>query len=79
LKGKRTTKNVKNLTIDDYVEGILNSDITILSRAITLVESNLPEHNKLAQELLSRIIPLRWEFNSSWNYWLARGWQKYIH
>jgi len=48
---------VKNLTIDDYVEGILNSDITILSRAITLVESNLPEHNKLAQELLSRIIP----------------------
>jgi LAO/AO transport system kinase len=57
LKGKRTTKNVKNLTIDDYVEGILNSDITILSRAITLVESNLPEHNKLAQELLSRIIP----------------------
>ena len=31
------------LTTAQYVEGILAGDITVLSQAITLVESNLPE------------------------------------
>jgi len=57
LKSRENFRRKKNLTIEDYLKGILNSDITILSRAITLVESNLPEHNKLAQELLTKIIP----------------------
>ena len=46
-----------NLSIDDYVRGILNRDRTVLARAITLVESNAPEHIKKAQNLLKEILP----------------------
>ena len=45
------------LSLDDYESGVRNSDIGVLSRAITLVESNLPAHEALAQELLQRILP----------------------
>lgn len=45
------------LTLDDYEKGILAADIGILSRAITLVESNHPKHETTAQELLTRILP----------------------
>ena len=47
----------RKLTLDDYEKGVLATDIGILSRAITLVESNLPEHEALAQELLTRLLP----------------------
>ena len=47
----------RKLTLDDYERGVLAGDVCILSRAITLVESNLPEHEALAQELLTRILP----------------------
>lgn len=45
----------KQLTIDDYVEGI--TDRTILSQAITLIESNAKENTEQAQEVLKRILP----------------------
>lgn len=54
---KRPIKKRRKLTIDDYEQGILNSDKTILSRSITLVESNLPEHEEIAQALLQRVLP----------------------
>lgn len=47
----------KKLTLDDYEQGILASDVGILSRAITLVESNHPEHEATAQDLLTRLLP----------------------
>ncbi len=47
----------RKLALDDYERGVLAGDMGILSRAITLVESNLPEHEELAQELLTRILP----------------------
>ena len=47
----------KRLSVKAYTDGILNSDRLILSRAITLVESNLPSDIKLAQALLENIIP----------------------
>lgn len=47
----------RKLTLDDYEKGVLAADIGILSRAITLVESNLPAHEALAQELLTRLLP----------------------
>ena len=53
---KKLTKRRK-LTLDDYERGVLGGDVAILSRAITLVESNLPEHEALAQELLTRVLP----------------------
>ncbi len=47
----------KKLTADDYAEGILRGDRTILSQAITLVESSLPEHYDLAQAVVERCLP----------------------
>ncbi len=45
------------LTADQYVEGILAGNITILSQAITLTESLLPEHHALAQQIIERCLP----------------------
>jgi LAO/AO transport system kinase len=42
----------KNLTANEYVDGILSGNRMILSRAITLVESTRPEHQILAYEVL---------------------------
>ncbi|MEM7009047.1 MAG: methylmalonyl Co-A mutase-associated GTPase MeaB [Thermodesulfobacteriota bacterium] len=47
----------KELSLDDYTQGILNGDRTILSQAITLVESTLPKHNELAQKIISHCLP----------------------
>ncbi len=47
----------RKLTLDDYTQGVLESDIGVLSRAITLVESNHPSHQALAQQLLTRVLP----------------------
>ncbi len=47
----------KKLTVDEYITGILSHDRMILSRAITLVESSLPEHQKLAQQIIERCLP----------------------
>lgn len=44
------------LTLDAYAEGVLAGDITVLSRAITLVESHRPDHEQLAQQLLARVM-----------------------
>ncbi len=45
------------LTLSYYLDGFKNKDRTILSRAITLVESQNPDHQKLAQELLQALLP----------------------
>jgi LAO/AO transport system kinase len=39
-----------------YIKGILNSDMAILSRAITLVESQQLAHQELAQEIMEGVI-----------------------
>jgi len=47
----------RQLTVDDYVAGILAGDRGVLARGITLVESTSRQHEVLAQELLSRVMP----------------------
>ena len=47
----------RDLSIDDYADGVLSGDRTVLGRAITLVESHRAEHRELAQELLLRLLP----------------------
>lgn len=47
----------KQLSISEYIDGILKADISILSRAITLVESTKQEHQDLAQQIIDQIIP----------------------
>ncbi len=51
------TKKKNELTFKEYTEGILNGDRSVLSQAITLVESTLPKHNDLAQEIINYCLP----------------------
>lgn len=46
-----------DLTVQDYVQGILRGDITILSRAVTLVESNREDHQNIAQQIIEGCLP----------------------
>lgn len=50
-------KRKNRLSVEEYVKGILAGDIVMLSRSITLVESNLPEDNILAQQVIEQILP----------------------
>ena len=43
--------------MDDLVAGVLAGDRTAMGRAITLVESTRPDDRRLAQELLSQLLP----------------------
>lgn len=47
----------KKYTTDEYVEAILKGNRTVLSQAITLAESTLPEHQHQAQEIIERCLP----------------------
>lgn len=50
-------KRKRTLTSGEYVEGILKGDISILGQAVTLVESTLPEHYALSQEVIEKCLP----------------------
>ncbi|MCD8079556.1 MAG: methylmalonyl Co-A mutase-associated GTPase MeaB [Bacteroides sp.] len=47
----------RELSVDEYVDGIRQGNITILSQAVTLVESVLPEHQAVAQEVIEKCLP----------------------
>ncbi|MDR2969596.1 MAG: methylmalonyl Co-A mutase-associated GTPase MeaB [Tannerellaceae bacterium] len=47
----------KQYTPAEFVEGILKGNITILSQAVTLVESSLYEHQQTAQEIIEKCLP----------------------
>jgi GTPase len=53
-KKKRTSSK---LSVDDYVDGVLAGNRTMLARAITLVESNSERHISTAQEVLKKVLP----------------------
>jgi len=46
-----------NLTTDELAAGVRALDRAVLGRAITLVESNHPDHRRQASELLERLLP----------------------
>jgi len=50
-------KKKRKFTVQQYVDGILNRDVTILSQAVTLVESSKPEHQEIAQEIILKCLP----------------------
>ena len=52
-----TAKRKRKLDVADYVAGVLQGDRTVLSRAITLIESNAPSHFAQAQEGLQELLP----------------------
>ena len=41
-------------SVEQLVDGIIHGNRVMLSQAITLVESSLPEHNRRAQEVIGR-------------------------
>jgi len=53
LKRKQRPK----LTVNDYVEGIRKGNTAVLGQAVTLVESRVPEHQIIAQEVIEKCLP----------------------
>ncbi len=47
----------RSLTIDDYFAGVRAGDIALLARTLTLIESSSLRHQRLAEELLTRLLP----------------------
>ncbi|MBO5025642.1 MAG: methylmalonyl Co-A mutase-associated GTPase MeaB [Bacteroidaceae bacterium] len=50
-------KRAQLLSAGEYAERIIKGDVSILSQAVTLVESVLPEHQALAQEVIEKCLP----------------------
>jgi LAO/AO transport system kinase len=55
LKHRRVQR--RELSAADMVEGIVKGDVTILSQAVTLVESVNPDHQAKAQEVINKCLP----------------------
>lgn len=55
LKRNRFRRRV--FTTAEMVEGIRKGDVTILSQAVTLVESVNPDHQAMAQEVIEKCLP----------------------
>ncbi len=54
---KRGRFRRRELSAADMVEGIVKGDVTILSQAVTLVESVNPDHQAKAQEVIEKCLP----------------------
>jgi LAO/AO transport system kinase len=54
---KSGRKHRKKYSVHEYFDGILSGDRSILSQAITLVESSLPEHFETGQEIIEKCLP----------------------
>lgn len=55
LSGKGR-KRRKKYSAEEYIDGILAGDITILSQAITLAESSRPDHYELSQHVIEECL-----------------------
>jgi len=55
-RGDSGTQRRRVLKAEDYIEGILRGNRTLLARGITLIESNKAEHTALAQEVLTGVM-----------------------
>ena len=53
---KNLFKSKKQLSINEYIDGILDGNINILSQAITLIESTLIEHQKIGEQIVERCL-----------------------
>ena len=53
----RLPQGASRLTLAAYADGILGWNRAILGQAITLIESSRPDHQRMAQELLDRLLP----------------------
>ncbi|MDR2860015.1 MAG: methylmalonyl Co-A mutase-associated GTPase MeaB [Mediterranea sp.] len=56
LNNRQHTKK-RELSVNEFVEGILKSNVTVLSQAVTLIESVKPEHRAISQEVIEKCLP----------------------
>jgi len=56
-KAKAPVKTRAAMTAADYVAGVTSGDRAKLARAITLIESRNPDHQRLAQDMLVKLLP----------------------
>lgn len=54
---KSAVRKKMKYSVEGYVEGIISGNRTILSQAITLVESSLPKHYEDAQVIIEKCLP----------------------
>lgn len=54
---KRNRFRRRDYSVDELVDGILKGNITMLSQAVTLIESQAPEHQEKAQAVIERCLP----------------------
>ncbi|KGN67423.1 methylmalonyl Co-A mutase-associated GTPase MeaB [Porphyromonas sp. COT-108 OH1349] len=50
-------RKIRTYTAAEYVEGILKGNMTMLSQAVTLVESSLESNQVIAQEVIEKCLP----------------------
>lgn len=53
----RKKQHRKEYSVNEFAEGILAGNITMLSQAVTLVESSKPEHQVMAQAIIEKCLP----------------------
>lgn len=58
IVSKRLKRRKKKYTAEEYVSGIRSRNMAVLSQAITLVESRLPEDYEFAQEIIEMCLHL---------------------
>ncbi|MDE5880683.1 MAG: methylmalonyl Co-A mutase-associated GTPase MeaB [Muribaculaceae bacterium] len=54
---RKVVKKKRILTAGEYVEGILKGDVSLLGRAVTLIESTAESHQSIAQEVIEKCLP----------------------
>ena len=54
---RKVVKKKRTLTPGEYVEGILKGNVSLLGRAVTLIESTADEHQVIAQEVIEKCLP----------------------
>lgn len=50
-------RRVPALSVNDYVEGIRKGNVSVLGRAVTLIESTAEAHQAVAQEVIEKCLP----------------------
>lgn len=53
----RKARARRQLSVNDYVEGILKGNVSVLGQAVTLVESLAESHQVIAQEVIEKCLP----------------------
>ena len=78
---RRFLKNKKKvaLSADTSVKGILDGNITVLSQAVTMVESSRKDHQEIAQEIILKCLPYSGEFNPYWHHRSSGSGKEYFY